>query len=87
MSTTEFRDFTAQTSPTSEPHGAAALSLVESLIHFLVARSAMTPADASEVVQIAFDAQVEMGRDRGDGAVEPAAAVLLSAIAASLAIE
>lgn len=71
-----------------EPRGAAALSLVESLIHFLVGRSAMTHAEAIDIIQIASDAQRETSLDRGDDiAVEPAAVSLLNAIAASLAID
>ena len=81
-------DYHAVPVPTPDPHGAAALSLIESLIHFLVDRAGMAHADAVGVIQIAADAKSEISRDHGDGmVVEPQAVSLLNAIAASLAID
>jgi hypothetical protein len=70
-----------------DPHGEAALLLVESLIHFLTDRLIITHAEALHVVQIAVDSQTEISLDRGDTSPVPKAAELLSLIAASLAID
>lgn len=48
------------------PYGQAALLLVESLIHGLVARSVLTPADALEIVEVAAEVKTEIGIDMGD---------------------
>jgi hypothetical protein len=70
-----------------DPHGEAALLLVESLIHFLTDRLILTHAEALHVVQIAADAQVELSLDRGDPLPTTRAGKLLSLIAASLSID
>lgn len=71
-----------------DPHGQAALLLVESLIHGLLARSGLSVDEAVEIVQIAIDVQHETSHDRGNSpALETACGHLLSAIAASLAID
>ena len=49
-----------------EASGEAALLLVESLIHGLVARSGLSLTEAVEIVQNAVDAQVEISDARGD---------------------
>lgn len=68
-----------------DPHGAAALTLVESLLHFLIERSVLAHADALEVVQIATGVQIEISAERGDDLGVCAEAVrLLCAIGASL---
>jgi hypothetical protein len=69
-------------------HGAAALMLVESLMHFLIAKSTLTHGDALGVIEIASDALLEIKHDHGDDlAAEPPAATLLAAISRSLAID
>ncbi len=49
-----------------EPHGQAALLLVESLIHGLIARSSLTVEQAVEIVQIAAEVKLETADDVGD---------------------
>ena len=61
-------------------HGAAALLLVESLIHGLVARSGLSVTDAVDIVQVAIDVQVQISDHAG---VEPSTQ-LLTRIADSL---
>jgi hypothetical protein len=68
--------------------GEAALLLVESLIHALVAKSGLSLPEAIEVVQIAIDAQLAIGKDRGDDPDQTLrSASLLAAIANSLGID
>lgn len=43
-----------------DPAGQAALLLVESLIHQLLTRSALSRSDVAEVVQCAIDAQLDI---------------------------
>ena len=50
----------------SDTHGRAAMLLVESLIHGLIARSVIRIEDAIEVVTVAIDVRMEMAADRGD---------------------
>lgn len=58
----------AMSSPIGTPdaHGEAALLLVESLIHGLIERSVLSPAQAVEVIDIAADASVEIADQRGE---------------------
>ena len=69
----------------TDPQGQAALLLVESLIHGLLARSVITVADAVEIVEMAGDVQVEIAK-AADGTGEPMwrSHALLTAIAESL---
>lgn len=46
--------------------GQAAMLLVESLIHGLIARSVITVADAVEIVDVAAEVKAEIGGDAGD---------------------
>lgn len=69
----------------AEPHGQAALLLVESLIHGLIASSSLTVAQAIEIVQIA----AEVKQDAVDHVAASAAPLkdalhLLNSISASL---
>lgn len=48
-----------------DAHGQAAILLVESLIHALVARSVLSSADAADLIAIAIDAKKEMSSDIG----------------------
>jgi hypothetical protein len=74
--------------PRPDPHGQAAILLVESLIHALVARAALSIDDAVDVVSVAVDATIEIAAERGDAddRHDPAAALLV-AILASLRID
>ena len=49
-----------------DAHGQAALLLVESLIHGLIARSVITVADAVEIVGVATDVKAQISADLGD---------------------
>jgi len=73
--------------PAADAHGEAAILLIESLIHGLVARAVLSRDEAVELVAVAIDARIEIAADRGEGEDphDPALA-LLSAIRASLAI-
>ena len=51
-----------------DAHGQAAMLLVESLIHGLVARSLISVADAVEIVGIAAEVKEEVAADLGDSA-------------------
>jgi hypothetical protein len=71
-----------------EPHGEAALLLVESLIHGLLARSSLSLPDALDIVQTAIDVQIEISDHRGgDPIILPTSVRLLSAIAQSLGLD
>ena len=72
-------------SPRADPHGQAALLLVESLIHGLLARSIIGIGDAIDIVESADSVQVDIA-EAADGAGAPMwrSHVLLSAIAMSL---
>lgn len=50
-----------------DPHGQAALILVESLIHGLVERSVLTTTDAIDVIEAATDVQADVA-EAADGA-------------------
>ncbi|RST31295.1 hypothetical protein HMF7854_10950 [Sphingomonas ginkgonis] len=49
-----------------DPHGQAAMLLVESLIHGLIGQSVISVAQAIEIVEIAADVKEEIGADLGD---------------------
>lgn len=69
----------------SEPHGQAALLLVESLIHGLIARSSLTVAQAVEIVQIAAEVEQDTADNVGDTPTTPRESQrLLNSISASL---
>lgn len=74
---------TGQGSP--DPHGHAAMLLVESLIHGLIARSVLSVADAVEIIDIAADVKEDIGASLGDSpqALRKLLAIL-GAISASL---
>lgn len=54
--------------PLREPdaHGQAAMLLVESLIHGLIARKVLSVADAVEIVDVAIEVKSEIGPELGD---------------------
>lgn len=68
-----------------DAHGQAAFLLVESLIHGLIARSALSVEEAIEIVQTAAEVKQEVGADWGDtpGTLERSLQ-LLNSISASL---
>jgi hypothetical protein len=73
---------------TPEGHGQAAILLVESLIHGLIARSVIDVADAVEILSVAADVKEELALDSG----QPPAALdgplhILNAIKASLELD
>ena len=49
-----------------EAHGQAAMLLVESLIHGLIARSILPVEEAIDIVTVAIDVQLDVSTDRGD---------------------
>lgn len=68
-----------------DPHGHAALLLVESLIHGLIASSSLTVAQAVEIVQIAAEVKQATADDVGDTpATLHESLHLLNSISASL---
>lgn len=73
------------TLPIPDPHGQAALLLVESLIHGLLARSIISIGDAVEIVESADSVQVDLAEE-ADGAGAPLwqAHTMLAAILESL---
>jgi hypothetical protein len=70
-----------------DPHGQAALLLVESLIHVLRERSIITTGEAIEVVTTALDVQADYA-EAADGSEETRQSyALLSGIAESLQLD
>ena len=74
--------------PSLDPHGYAALLLVESLIHGLCEKELLSAGDAVEIAERARQVQFEQA-EAADGAGAPMwrSHHLLSAIAASLRID
>ena len=71
-----------------DPHGQAAMLLVESLIHGLIARSVITPADAVEIVEIAAEAKEDIALSLGDSPATLRKSLrLLQAVADSLRVD
>ena len=71
------------TSP--DAHGQAAMLLVESLIHGLVARSVISVAEAIEIVDVAAEVKVDIAEELGDTpATLQKSLAMLSAIGRSL---
>ncbi len=68
-----------------DAHGQAAMLLVESLIHGLIARDVLTVADAVEVVDVAAEVKADIAGDLGDSPANLRRSLgLLKAISASL---
>lgn len=71
-----------------DAHGQAAMLLVESLIHGLVARSVISIADAVEIVGVAAEVKEEVAAEMGDSpATMERSLAILGAVGASLAID
>lgn len=49
-----------------DPHGHAAILLVESLVHGLIARNVITVADAVEIVDVAAEVKADLGIEAFD---------------------
>lgn len=71
-----------------DAHGQAAMLLIESLIHSLVARSVISVTDAVEIVEVAAEVSRDMGEDLGktDAMVERSI-MLLENISKSLRLD
>lgn len=68
-----------------DAHGQAALLLVESLIHGLIARSSLTRAEAIDIIDIAADVKIEYAEETEESReVLAKSLVLIEAIAESL---
>jgi hypothetical protein len=68
-----------------DAHGQAAMLLVESLIHGLIARSLISTEDAVEIVDVAADVKEEVASDLGDSpATMRKSLTILKAIRGSL---
>ena len=68
-----------------DPHGQAALLLVESLIHELVAQSVISIDDAINVMTVAIDAKIEIAANLGESdGTRDRSLTLLSSIHTSL---
>ena len=71
-----------------DAHGQAAILLVESLLHGLVARSVISVADAVEIISVASEVKEAVAADMGDSpATMKKALTVLGAIRASLAMD
>jgi hypothetical protein len=68
-----------------DAHGQAAMLLVESLIHALIARSVISVGEAIEIVDVAADVKREIAADLGDSPATMSKSLsLLASISASL---
>jgi hypothetical protein len=71
-----------------DAHGQAAMLLVESLIHGMVARSLISPGEAIEIITVAMDAKVEIAADIGESDdTKDRSLALLAAVRTSLAAD
>jgi uncharacterized protein YoaH (UPF0181 family) len=71
-----------------DAHGQAAMLLVESLIHGLIARSVISTGEAIEIVAVAAEVKAEVAAELGDSpATMRRSLALLDAISASLKLE
>lgn len=57
---------TAAPRPEPDAHGQAAMLLVESLIHGLIARTVISPEEAIEIVDVAAEVKAEVAAELGD---------------------
>jgi hypothetical protein len=71
-----------------DAHGQAAMFLIESLLHSLIARSVISVADAVEIVEVAAEVKTDAAAELGDTPAELRRSLdLLASISASLAID
>ena len=74
--------------PEPDAHGQAAMLLVESLIHGLIARSVISTGEAIEIVDVAAEVKVEVAAELGDSPETMRHSLaLLNSISASLKLE
>lgn len=72
----------------AEPRGRAALLLVESLMHNLIARSAISLADAVEIIDVASDVEADHLAEMATSNTRvPSALTLLMTIRESFALD
>jgi hypothetical protein len=71
-----------------DPHGQAAMFLIESLLHGLIARSVISVEDAIEIVDVAAEVKIDSAAELGDtpASLEKSMA-LLGAISTSLSLD
>ena len=74
----------AARTPGTDEHGQAALLLVESLIHGLVARSLISVQDAVEIVDVAVEIRAAIEGDADDRPDTPTSLGMLEMIRLSL---
>ena len=85
MSSESLNDNTDAGTDRPDAHGQAAMLLVESLIHGLIARDVITVADAVEIVEIATDVRADTAADRGESPADQRKSLgLLQTISVSL---
>lgn len=80
--------YVAGAAPENNAHGRAAILLVESLIHGLIARDVITVADAVEIVDVAAQVTTDISEDPDSSAAgvwEPVE--LVNAIGTSLRVD
>ncbi len=71
--------------PNQDAHGQAALLLVESLLHGLLARAVLDVEDAVEIVQVAVEVERDLAAERKyPSNIIPGSAALLGSISQSL---
>jgi hypothetical protein len=70
-----------------DPHGEAALVLVESLIHGILARGGLSLSETLDIAQAAVDVQIEFCAERSEEPRSAPSVRYLRAIAASLRID
>lgn len=71
-----------------DAHGQAAMLLVESLVHGLIARRVLTVADAVEIVDVAAEVKIDTAGELGDlPANHRKSLYLLTAISGSLRLD
>ena len=68
-----------------DPHGQAALLLVESLIHGLIASATLTVEEAVEIIEVAVEVKADIAADMGESrSTLEKSLTLLKAISSSL---
>lgn len=68
-----------------DAHGHAAMLLVESLVHGLIARDVITVTDAVEIVDVAAEVKADFGAEQGESPANLRKSLgLLTAISTSL---
>lgn len=86
---TPFEDIGGHAEPSAarDANGQAAILLVESLIHALIARSVITVDDAVDIIEDAVDVSEDFAREQGTPSAELKSFTVLNAIRNSLSID